>query len=56
MLTKEEISKMTVGDYQAKFGKDPMEIINELDHKSEQEIENALYEWALSVTNGNCEG
>ena len=55
-MTKEEIIAMTVTDYQAKFGRDPLDIINELDFKSQQEIENALYEWVLSVTNGNGVG
>lgn len=52
MFSKEDIIKMTVSEYQERFGKDPMEIINGLDHKTEAEIEHALYEHAHGVTYG----
>ena len=52
-MTKEDIKNMTVSEYQERFGKDPMEIIDGLDFKSEQEIEEALYQFAMASTEKN---
>lgn len=52
-MTKEDIKNMTVSEYQERFGKDPMEIINGLDHPTEQEIEDALFGYACSTTERN---
>lgn len=52
-MTKDDIKNMSVGEYQERFGKDPMEIIDGLDDLSEQAIEEALYQFAMSSTEKN---
>ncbi len=49
-MTKEEIVSMPIEEYKNKFGKDPLEIIQSLENPTEDEIVQAMLDYANQVS------
>lgn len=52
-MTKVDIINMPITEYKERFGKDPMEIIDSLENKTQESIEEALYQFAMKSTEKN---
>lgn len=50
IVTKEEIVSMPIEEYKNKFGKDPLEIIQSLENPTEDEIVQAMLDYANQVS------